>query len=432
MDPLTSIGLVLWTLISLGLTLNVLHPLINRDRARPLSLIFGFGLGWLIGELTIQWILLNAGIFLLLLVFADLEVMVFSWMLGIHLLLWTLLLVRLWLVLNQVEYLEDQMLNQLGTEYQMTEAEPPPPKKFRQVNWKLLGLPASVFKNHDLDVEFNREFEAEPGLNLKLDLYRPRTPGTQRPLLIQIHGGGWVIGSRRQGAYLLSRMVSRGWVGCSIGYRFSPEIRMPEHLIDCKRILKWLLDHAGELGFDPDSVFLTGGSAGAHLALLMALTPNRPEFQPGFEEVNTRVQGWTGFYGAYDFYSCFEKSDPENARSVLLQVVTGGTPDSHPEIYRQSSPFHWSSKNLPPGMMLQGEQDTLIPMEEALSMQNHLKQEAEENQILLRVPFAQHGFDIFPSITAQCVVPFVERYLVLQYQKLQQKRNNEHRNPDSI
>ena len=39
---------------------------------------------------------------------------------------------------------------------------------------------------------------------------------------------------------------------------------MPEHLIDCKRILKWLLDHARELGFDPDSVFLTGGSAGAH------------------------------------------------------------------------------------------------------------------------------------------------------------------------
>ena len=368
MDPLTSIGLVLWTLISLGLTLNVLHPLINRDRARPLSLIFGFGLGWLIGELTIQWILLNAGIFLLLLVFADLEVLVFSWMLGIHLFLWILLLVRHWLVLNQVEYLEDQMLNQLGTEFQMTEAETPPPKKFRQVNWKLLGLPASVFKNHDLDVEFNREFEAEPGLNLKLDLYRPRTPGTQRPLLIQIHGGGWIIGSRRQGAYLL----------------------------------------------------------------LMALTTNRPEFQPGFEEVNTRVQGWTGFYGAYDFYSCFEKSDPENARSVLLQVVTGGTPDSHPEIYRQSSPYHWSSKNLPPGMMLQGEQDTLIPMEEALSMQNHLKQEAEENQILLRVPFAQHGFDIFPSITAQCLVPFVERYLVLQYQKLQQKRNNEHRNPDSI
>ena len=67
MDPLTSIGLVLWTLVSLGLTLNVIHPLINRDRARPLSLIFGFGLGWLIGALSIQWVLLNAGIFLLLL-----------------------------------------------------------------------------------------------------------------------------------------------------------------------------------------------------------------------------------------------------------------------------------------------------------------------------------------------------------------------------
>ena len=111
----------------MALTLNVLHPLINRDRARPLSLIFGFGLGWLIGELTIQWILLNAGIFLLLLVFADLEVLVFSWMLGIHLLLWILLLVRHWLVLNQVEYLEDQMLrhSNLRTEA-VTDGTPDP------------------------------------------------------------------------------------------------------------------------------------------------------------------------------------------------------------------------------------------------------------------------------------------------------------------
>jgi hypothetical protein len=77
-------------------------------------------------------------------------------------------------------------------------------------------------------------------------------------------------------------------------------------------------------------------------------------------------------------------------------------------------------------MMLQGGHDTLIPVEEAEQMQLYLQKQAEEKQVLLKVPLAQHGFDIFPSITAQCVVPFVERYLVEQYQKLQQKRNDEH------
>ena len=72
MDALTSIGLVLWTLVSLGLTLNVIHPLMNRDKAKPLNLLLGFGLGWIIGELAPQWILLNMGGFLLLQIFSDL------------------------------------------------------------------------------------------------------------------------------------------------------------------------------------------------------------------------------------------------------------------------------------------------------------------------------------------------------------------------
>ncbi len=426
MDALTSIGLVLWTLVSLGLTLNVIHPLMNRDKAKPLNLLLGFGLGWIIGELAPQWILLNMGGFLLLQIFSDLEPIVFFGLLGIHSILWLSLIIRLWLILNLPQRLEEQMQNQLGQFFLKTSTRNPPPQSFAQVDWKSLWLPASIFNNPEIEVEFNRKFEAEPGLKLQLDLYRPRESGKNRPMLIQIHGGGWVIGSRRQGAFLLSRMASRGWVCCSIDYRFSPEIRMPEHLIDCKRALKWIRSHAQDLEIDPDAVFVTGGSAGSHLALMMALTANHPKFQPGFEEVNTRIQGWVGFYGAFDMHSAFENHHRENARRKLLEVVMGGTPDTHPEVFRLSSPFQWSSREIPPGMMLQGGHDTLIPMEEAVQMQLYLQKQAEEKQVLLKVPLAQHGFDIFPSITAQCVVPFVERYLVKQYQKLQQKRNDEH------
>ena len=76
-------------------------------------------------------------------------------------------------------------------------------------------------------------------------------------------------------------------------------------------------------------------------------------------------------------------------------------------------------------MLLQGGHDTLISMEEAEQMHNHLQNKSDAKQVLLRIPLAQHGFDIFPSITAQCVVPFVERFLVKQYLNLLKKRNNE-------
>ncbi|HJL87924.1 MAG TPA: hypothetical protein QF623_12395, partial [SAR324 cluster bacterium] len=114
MDALTSIGLVLWTLVSLGLTLNVIHPLMNRDKAKPLNLLLGFGLGWIIGELAPQWILLNMGGFLLLQIFSDLEPIVFFGLLGIHSILWLFLIIRLWLILNLPQRLEEQMQNQLG------------------------------------------------------------------------------------------------------------------------------------------------------------------------------------------------------------------------------------------------------------------------------------------------------------------------------
>ena len=152
----------------------------------------------------------------------------------------------------------------------------------------------------------NLEFARVGGRRLRLDVTVPSAPvpagRTLRPALMQIHGGGWVIGDKReQGLPLLNHMAAQGWVGFNVNYRLSPGVAFPDHLVDLKRGLAWIKEHADEYGIDPDFVCVTGGSAGGHLTALMGLTANDPAFQPGFESVDTSVAAAVPFYGIYDF-----------------------------------------------------------------------------------------------------------------------------------
>ena len=111
-----------------------------------------------------------------------------------------------------------------------------------------------------------------------------------------------MIGSKdQQGLPLMYHLAARG-----LGVRrdqLPPLARAtwPDHLVDCKRALAWIRAHIAEYGGDPDFVVVTGGSAGGHLAAMMGLTANDPEFQPGFEDVDTSVRAMIPFYGVFDW-----------------------------------------------------------------------------------------------------------------------------------
>ena len=99
----------------------------------------------------------------------------------------------------------------------------------------------------------------------------------------------------------MSHLAELGWVCVAINYRLSPRSTWPDQIIDVKRALAWTKEHIAEYGGDPDWVAITGGSAGGHLSSLAALTPNDPQFQPGFEDADTSVRAAVPFYGLYDF-----------------------------------------------------------------------------------------------------------------------------------
>ena len=139
------------------------------------------------------------------------------------------------------------------------------------------------FRRKGVEVTRDVLYREVAGRRLRMDIAMPKEPGKGRPAIMQIHGGAWIIGDKReQGWPLIGHLAANGWVCFNVNYRLSPGATWPEHLIDLKYALKWIRDRADEFGIDPNFVAVTGGSAGGHLTAMMALTANDPELPARF------------------------------------------------------------------------------------------------------------------------------------------------------
>ncbi len=264
-------------------------------------------------------------------------------------------------------------------------------------------------------VERHITFGRAGGRNLKLDVHAPETPaepGRRRPALVQIHGGGWVIGFKdRQGQLLMNRLASQGWVCFNVDYRLSPMATFPDHLIDVKRAIAWIREHADEYGIDPDFIAVTGGSAGGHLATLTALTHGREEYQPGFEDADTSVQAAVPFYGVYDFTNRNGAWPEETVPWFLAPVVMKLDPDEDPEAWAAASPLDQVRAEAPPFFVVHGDIDVLAPVEDARDFVERMRAVSNEPVYYLELKGAQHAFEMFASVRANAVVDAAARFL---------------------
>lgn len=250
------------------------------------------------------------------------------------------------------------------------------------------------------------------GRRLRLDIYRPRAPGARRPAVLQIHGGAWVLGDKRdQGVPLLTHLAAAGWVGFNVNYRLSPGATFPDHLIDLKRALAWIREHADELGVDPGFIAVTGGSAGGHLAALMALTQNDVRYQPGFEDVDTSLQAAVPFYGIYDFTNRLGTHPPEFFTRLLQPHVMKAYLEEEPERFREASPLDHVGADAPPFLVIHGDRDTLAPLADARLFVRELAAVSRAPVVCAELRGAQHAFDVFVSPRSVPVIEGVERFL---------------------
>ena len=265
------------------------------------------------------------------------------------------------------------------------------------------------------------------GPRQRLDVYAPRGGVENAPVLLQIHGGGWTIGHKRQQALpLMLHLARRGWVCVAANYRLSPRATFPEHLIDVKQALRWVRENIAEYGGDPSFVAITGGSAGGHLSALAALTANQPEFQPGFEEVDTSVQAAVPFYGAYDFTNSQGHAMGAGLVSFLERLVLKKKLSEHPRAFEQASPLHQLSAAAPPFLVVHGTHDSLLSVTDARKFAARLRETSRAPVGFVELPGAQHAFELFHSPRTHRVIRGVHRFLGSIYSEhLRNQRKSE-------
>ena len=243
-----------------------------------------------------------------------------------------------------------------------------------------------------------------------LDVYQPREAGTRRPVLLQVHGGGWVIGEKQQqGLPLMTHLTARGWVCVAPNYPLSPKATWPDHLIALKQAIAWTREHIEDYGGDPSFIAVTGGSAGGHLAALVGLTPNEPRYQPGFEDADTSVQACVPFYGAYDLANVLETKAGSQRLDYFLARTVFKTTD--PEVFRDATPLLHVHADAPPFFVIHGSHDSLVPVDEARELVRRLRAVSQQPVAYAELPGAQHAFDVFHSIRSAHVIRGVERFL---------------------
>jgi len=283
------------------------------------------------------------------------------------------------------------------------------------VHWRELAMPFPI-RHPEVERIRNLVYVRAGDLDLKLDVYRRRDCPRGCPTLLQIHGGGWVVGSKdEQGIPLMLHLASHGWVCVSVNYRLSPRATFPEPVIDVKHAIRWIREHGPEYGADPEFLVVTGGSAGGHLAALVALTGNDPEYQPGFEEVDTSVRGCVSFYGVYDFTDRHGHYRNPGLARLLERRVMKATLEEARDAYEKASPMSRVRSCAPPFFVIHGDRDTLVPVDEARRFVAALRAAGGAPVIYAEIPGAQHAFEIFRSLRTTFVVHGVERFLAWLY-----------------
>ena len=220
----------------------------------------------------------------------------------------------------------------------------------------------------------------------KLDVYLPSGLTAPNPVVIYIHGGGWVGGTKEGAMPQLLPYMEMGWTVVNVEYRLARVSLAPAAVEDCRCALRWVYRNAEQYKFDTSKIVVTGHSAGGHLSLTTGLLPASAGLDrecPGREELKVAaVINWFGITDVNDLL------DGPNMQAYAVAWL-GSLPDRE-EVARRVSPLNYVRPDLPPILTIHGDADTVVPYSQATRMQAELEKAGVPHQ-LITIPGGKHG-----------------------------------------
>jgi len=210
----------------------------------------------------------------------------------------------------------------------------------------------------------------------KLDLYLPTNASSQTPVLMYMHGGGWVRGNKESNVLRLLPYLQMGWAVVNVQYRLGPVSLAPAAVEDCLCALRWVIRNADEHNFDTSRIVLTGHSAGGHLTLTTGMIPASAGLDrqcPGTEKL--QVAAMINWYGITDVGDLLEGP---NMKSYAVEWM--GSLLNRIDIAHILSPMTYVRKELPPIFTIHGDADPSVPYQHAVRFHAALDQAGVSNE----------------------------------------------------
>jgi acetyl esterase/lipase len=218
-----------------------------------------------------------------------------------------------------------------------------------------------------------------------LDIYLPANAKGKLPLVILVHGGGWLSNDKYADiGYMkktVAEIISSGYAVASIDYRFSTQAVFPAQIQDCNRAVSFLYDNADKYGFDRKRFAVMGFSAGGHLASLMGLSKNNNVdafFMPGTSK-SFSFKAVVDFYGPAELILFPGANDAKSPEGLLI----GAAPLSRPDLAKTASPVTYVDKNDPQFLIVHGEKDALVSPRQSQLLSAWLTLVGVQNELII-------------------------------------------------
>jgi acetyl esterase/lipase len=255
----------------------------------------------------------------------------------------------------------------------------------------------------------NQVYVKSNGWEGKLDLYARRST-TPVPVVIWIHGGGWVQGTKETAQLRLLPFIAMGYSVVNVEYRLANVSLAPAAIEDCRCALRWVVSHAKEFNLDPDRIVVAGDSAGGHLALTTGMVPSSAGFDRFCPILNEpKVAAIADFYGITDVADLLDGPNKKPFPETWPYTVQWlGNQPNREAIAKAASPLTYVRAGVPPVISIHGDADPLVPYQHSVRLQDALQKAGVAHE-LVTIPGGGHGN--FPTDQWQRAFAAVEKFL---------------------
>lgn len=249
-------------------------------------------------------------------------------------------------------------------------------------------------------------YATRDGVELCLDVYRPS--GLAKCAVLMLHGGGWRAGSKEAVAPSAKALASLGFLAIPVQYRLLGQAPWPAQIHDVKSAVRWVGKNSGMLGIDTGKIAIEGFSAGAHLALLAAGTPDIVDYSSADEAGDTKVAAVVAFFPPVAFV---EGANAADGTTEAVRLLEGSLTVAEAE---RASPVSHIARTFPPTCLLHGTNDHIVG--HAASMRVFDALTAAGVPVDLHLFSGQtHAFSSLPSMVPQVqaiAAAFLDRHVV--------------------